>query len=220
MGKFSSKTKQKTAKISGSYKNLKSSYGTRKVSRTSYLRHVNTKRANVNMTNTHIKRVKTKKERRSEKPDTYLVEVKRLIGLLIDGRDGFSEKKYERHTLIADSIMGSVSDVLRDIGREVDDEDGIDFVEELSGVIDAMLEEYNDASGEDKDNLKDEMYLLASSIHDAIKKGNRIYKSFKDKPAMPRINENMGAETNSAANSEDTDMLQLLGALSTLKIKK
>lgn len=217
---MSSKIKKKTAKISGTYKNLKSSYSTRKVSRTSYLRHINTKRANVNMTNTHIKRAKTKKERRSEKPDTYLVEVKRLIKLLTEGRDEFSEKKYERHSLIADSIMGSVSDVLRDIGREIDEEEAFDFVETLDDIIDEMLAEYRGASGEDKDNLKYEMYLLASSIHDAIKKGNRIYKSFKDKPVLPTINENMAAETNSAANVEDPIMLKLLGDLSSLKIKK
>jgi hypothetical protein len=220
MGKFSSKHKSKTSKISGSYKNLKSSYSTRKVSRTSYLRHINTKRANVNMTNTHIKKV-TKKQRRSEKPDTYLVEVNRLIVLLTEGKDNFSQKKYERHALIADSIMGSVSDVLRDIGREIDEEDAFDFVEELRTAINDMLGEYNDASGEDKDNLKYEMYLLASSIHDAIKKGNKIYKSLKDKPPMPTINENMAAETNSGSAKSDDDVMRgLLNGLSSLKIKK
>jgi hypothetical protein len=221
MVKVSSKIKQKTAKITGTYKNLKSSYSTRKVSRTSYLRHVNTKRANVNMTNTHIKRATTKKERRSKKPDTYLVEVKRLLHLLTEGKEDFSQKKYERHALIADSIMGSVSDIMRDIGREIGDEDGFDFVETLDTVIDEILQEYNDASGEDKDNLKDEIYLLASSVHDAIKKGNRIYKSLKDKPIMPTINENMAAATNSgSAKSEDDIMRGLLNGLSSLKIKK
>jgi hypothetical protein len=212
MVKISKKYKQKTAKISGSYKNLKSSLSTRKISRSSRLPifHKSVKNNNVNM---HVKKIKTKKQRRAEHPDTYLIEVKGLLELLTDGKDDFSDNKYERHSLIADSIMGSVSDVLRDIGREVDEEEAFEFVDKLCDVIDELLEEYEDAQGEDKDGLKDEMYLLASSIREAMRKGNTIYKSLKSEP---KINNNMRAN-NIPVNDGLGD---LLAGLSSLKIKK
>jgi hypothetical protein len=206
MVKTSKKHKHKTAKINGSYKNLKSSYSTRKISRSSRLStiHRAVKNNNVNM---HVKKIKTKKQRRSENPDTYLIEVKGLLELLTEGRDDFSDKMFERHSLIADSIMGSVSDVLRDIGRGVDEEEPFEFVDRLGEIIDEMLGEYEDAQGEERDGLKDEMYLLASSIREAMRKGNKIYKSLKKKPVLPTISENDGLE-------------DLLTGLSSLKIKK
>jgi hypothetical protein len=215
MVKVSIKHKHKTVKIR-SYKNLKEDYATRKVSRSSYLPPIH-KVAN-NNANMHVKKItkKTKKQRRAEHPDTYLVEVKGLLHLLTDRKDDFSDDKYERHSLIADSIMGSVTDVLRDIGREVDEEDAFEFVDKLGEVIDELLGEYEDAQGEEKDGLKDEMYLLASSIREAMRKGNRIYKNFKSKPVLAPINENMTVA--SAANNDR--LSALVAGLSSLKIKK
>ena len=204
MVKISSKNKSKTAKSIRRYKNLKASYNTRKVGRSFHLPAIH--RVNNNNVNMYTRKI-TKKQRRSEQPDTYLIEVKRLLELLTEGREEFSEIKYERHSLIADSIMGSVSDILRDIGREVDEEDTFEFIDKLVDVIDDMLGEYEEAEGEDKDGLKDEMYLLASSIRESMIKGNKIYKSLKSKPVLAPIANNDG-------------LGDLLSGLSSMKINK
>jgi hypothetical protein len=212
-----SSAKYKTAKIRGRYKNLKAKYNTRKFGRLSLLpaiHKVANNNANMNVTKKITK--KTKKERRAEQPDTYLVEVKGLLELLTEGRDEFSNKKFERHMLIADSIMGSVSDILRDIGREIDEEEAFEFIDKLVEVINDMLDEYEAAEGEDKEGLKDEMYLLASSIRESMIKGNKIYKNLKSNPVLSPINENMTVA--SAAN--DDGLGDLLAGLSSLKIKK
>jgi hypothetical protein len=179
----------------------------------------------INESNVNMRR-KTKRLRRGERPETYLMEVRALLKLLIKGRDKFSENKFERHSLIADAVVGSVTDTLRAIGREIDEEDGFEFVEELIGVINEIIAEYKTSRGEDKENLGNEMYLLAKSIKDAIIKGNGIYKHMK----TVAVNNNMENKSNSSksdgvesvvANKNKSDDLgSLLNTFSAMKVAK
>lgn len=221
MAKGISSTSKRPSGIS--YSQYKSSRSTMKAKKRSYmpisyLPPIN--ESNVNM------RRKTKRLRRGERPETYLMEVRALLKLLIKGRDKFNEDKFERHSLIADAVLGSVTDTLRAIGREIDEEDGFEFVEELIKIINEIIGEYKTSGGEDKENLGNEMYLLAKSIKEAIMKGNKIYKDMK----TVAVNNNMENKSNSSkskhvesvvANKNKSDDLgSLLMSFSAMKVAR
>ena len=125
----------------------------------------------------------TKGERRGQRPDTYLMEVRALLEVLIKDNESFNKEKLNRHILIADSVKDDVKDILSTMGRDIDEEDSFEFVEELIILIEEMIDEYKD-NNENTEGLRDEMYLLAKSIKKAIVRANKIYRGMKNEEAL------------------------------------
>ena len=117
----------------------------------------------------------TKGERRGQRPDTYLMEVRALLEVLIKDNESFNKEKLNRHILIADSVKDDIKDILSTMGRDIDEEDSFEFVEQLIILIEEMIDDYNS----NNEGLRDEMYLLAKNIKKAIVRANKIYRAMK-----------------------------------------
>jgi len=122
----------------------------------------------------------TKGERRGQRPDTYLMEVRVLLEVLIKDNERFNKEKLNRHILIADSIKDDIKDILSTMDRDIDEEDSFEFVEQLIILIEEMIDDYNS----NNEGLRDEMYLLAKNIKKAIVRANKMYKGMKNDEAL------------------------------------
>jgi vacuolar-type H+-ATPase subunit I/STV1 len=122
----------------------------------------------------------TKGERRGQRPDTYLMEVRVLLEVLIKDNEKFNKEKLNRHILIADSVKDDIKDILSTMGRDIDEEDSFEFVEQLIILIEEMIDDYNS----NNEGLRDEMYLLAKNIKKAIVRANKMYKGMKNDEAL------------------------------------
>lgn len=115
-------------------------------------------------------------------PREFLRHSLRILRKILRSAE-MSAARQEKYGAIALMIRSETEEVMRDIGHEIDEEDPMDYIEELKEEIEDLLEEDGD---EDTDaNLA----LLSVAMNDAIVAGKSLYKTIF-RAAAPAVPEN------------------------------